>query len=124
MTDPVSAVNLQTATPMAMQDLPQAIPGGFAPELGKELFDSVAKMQESYRAEAARAEDVQGTDSPIPGPAERDIGGPGSAADPLVQFSQSMEHSIRMQAELAEFVMVSSVTSAFGRNLNSFLRGQ
>jgi hypothetical protein len=120
MTDPVSAVNPQASTPMAMQDLPEAVPGGFAPELGKELFDSVAKMQESYRAEASRAEEIQGTDSPVPGPAEREVG----PVDPMVQFSESMEHSVRMQAELAEFVMVSSVTSAFGRNLNSFLRGQ
>ncbi|MEL6477484.1 MAG: hypothetical protein AAFR17_09160 [Pseudomonadota bacterium] len=120
MTDPVSAVNLQTATPMAMQDLPQPLQGGFAPELGKELFDSVAKMQESYRAEAARADGAQSSDSPVPGPAVQDVG----PSDPLVQFTQSMDHSIRMQAELAEFVMVSSVSSAFGRNLNSFLRGQ
>ena len=35
-----------------------------------------------------------------------------------------MEVSLRVQQQLARFVMVSSVSSSFGRNLTMFLRGQ
>ena len=39
-------------------------------------------------------------------------------------LAEHMDISIRVQQQLAQFVMVSSVSSSFGRNLNMFLRGQ
>lgn len=47
-----------------------------------------------------------------------------SLAEAQMSMREHMEVSIRVQQQLAQFVMVSSVSSSFGRNLNMFLRGQ
>lgn len=39
-------------------------------------------------------------------------------------IQMQMEVSLRVQQQLTRFVMVSSVSSSFGKNLNMFLRGQ
>lgn len=39
-------------------------------------------------------------------------------------MAQQMDIAVRVQQQLTQFVMVSSVSSSFGKNLNTFLRGQ
>lgn len=53
---------------------------------------------------------------------------PDSANEAVAEASRAiqtqMEVSLRVQQQLTRFVMVSSVSSSFGKNLNMFLRGQ
>ncbi len=50
--------------------------------------------------------------------------GVGRIEEAQLQMREHMDVSIRVQQQLAQFVMVSSVSSSFGKNLNMFLRGQ
>ena len=98
-------------------------PSGLS-EAARSALSSVGDMQTDLQknldvAEERRVEALSDTKS---------TSVPGSTAEALSEAARAiqtqMEVSIRVQQQLTRFVMVSSVSSSFGKNLNMFLRGQ
>ncbi len=101
----------------------KADPSGMT-EAARSALNSVGKMQTELQdnldiANERRAEALSETKS---------ASAPSSTSEALSEAARSiqtqMEVSLRVQQQLTRFVMVSSVSSSFGRNLNMFLRGQ
>lgn len=122
-TDLMAAARADPAVPARMPGPAQTMVT--PPAMGARAMETVARMQSAYRAEAslvsAQVGPVAGIPSPHPGPAA----GPVPTSDQMMTtLVDRLDAGARMQQQLAEFVMLSSVSSSFGRNLNMFLRGQ
>ena len=112
---------IQIENPAASPNKPD--PSGLS-EAARSALDSVGDMQADLQknldvANERRAEALSETKS---------ASVPGSTSEALSEAARAiqtqMEVSIRVQQQLTRFVMVSSVSSSFGKNLNMFLRGQ
>ncbi len=95
-------------------------------DAAKSTLDMIGKMQGDYNREISAARDVSsGAQSPQ---IKADGASPDMPADRMVAAAELMgrqiDASARVQEQLAKFVMASSVSSSFGRDLNMFLRGQ
>jgi hypothetical protein len=108
------------------------------PEPGRDIFlsraaEATLSKLSQMQAEFARVADTVApratalSEAPGPGAGARVQEGQTGAADlarSMEEVSRSIHATTAVQAQLAQFVVASSVSSSFGRNLNMFLRGQ
>lgn len=127
MTDPISAIGntvAQTTRPMAMT-FTNPVGSSNAPlemsDFARATLSQVNEMQTSYNREVRAAQETsQKVASADPATLEPDM----RLAEAARAMGGQIEAATRVQEQLARFVMASSVSSSFGRNLNMFLRGQ
>lgn len=102
--------------------------GGFAlSDAARSALAQIGQMQGDYNREIGAARGLSdeikasqsspAADPAASAPADR-------MADAAELLGRQIEASARVQEQLAKFVMASSVSSSFGRDLNMFLRGQ
>ena len=112
---------IQLNNPVVSPNKPD--PSGLS-EAAQSALSSVGEMQLDMQksldaSNERRAQALSETN----GPSMQD-----SASEAVSEASRAiqtqMEVSLRVQQQLTRFVMVSSVSSSFGKNLNMFLRGQ
>lgn len=108
------------------------------PEPGRDIFlsraaEATLSKLSQMQAEFSRVSEVNApratalSQAPGPGGETQAAAGQNSAADlarSMEEAARSIEATTAVQAQLAQFVVASSVSSSFGRNLNMFLRGQ
>ncbi len=93
-------------------------------EAAQSALNSVGEMQQDMQksfdaSNERRAQALSETNN-----ASASGSGSQTVADATRAIQTQMEVSLRVQQQLTRFVMVSSVSSSFGKNLNMFLRGQ
>lgn len=98
-------------------------PSAASPQLSdfaRTALDSISRMQQDYGASTAAM------NRPTPAPAV--AGAPGSETSNLVAAMDSMRAStdaaLKVQGQIVQFSMATSISSSLGNNLNSFLKGQ
>lgn len=128
MTSSVSGIAPVDQKPIV--HLPNPEPGGdvFLSRAAEAALSKLSHMQAEFSriSEASAPGNISGTDIQIGKPDNAN----GSQSE-VAQLSNSMNEVARsihsstvVQQQLAQFVVASSVSSSFGRNLNMFLRGQ
>lgn len=115
--EPISGVTSQLPMPnetqtFALEDLQPLARSNSNASIADDLISNVKSMHNSFKAEVSRIETSK---------AERV--GATKEAEQLELLAVSMENAARMQAQLVQFSLLSSVTTSFGEKLNSFLRG-
>lgn len=111
-----------------MVHLPNPEQGGdlFLSRAAEATLSKLSQMQADFtrisEASAPRAEPVSGASGP--GGIEAGQNDVAELANSMGEVARSIHASTAVQQQLAQFVVASSVSSSFGRNLNMFLRGQ
>lgn len=95
-------------------------------DAANEALSKLKNIESNLQNDLDAARELRERD--MAGPAEGLGGDTGKALDRIEQMrmrmAEHMDVSVRVQQQLAQFMMVSSVSSSFGKNLNMFLRGQ
>lgn len=130
MGDPISSVSA-VGTSSTLRFTQQAGAAGGQPgelslsDAARSALDSIGKMHANFDKASASVDAQPRTVSVGLDASRTTEAHPGDAVSEAAKVvSQQIESSMRVQEQLARFVMVSSVSSSFGRNLNMFLRGQ
>jgi hypothetical protein len=129
MTDSVSAIVPVSQKPMVHLQNPEAGSDTFLSRAAEATLSKLSQMQAEFtrvsEASAPRANALSSANAPGSGSG---IGvGQGEAVDlakSMGEVARSIHATSAVQQQLAQFVVASSVSSSFGRNLNMFLRGQ
>ena len=130
MADPISAVGASNGSATLRFTQPAGDSSAVTGELSlsdaaRSALKSISNMHASFDSATAAVENQPKTIGPALEAARSTAEHPADAvADVAKVVSAQIESSIQVQEQLAKFVMVSSVSSSFGRNLNMFLRGQ
>lgn len=132
MTDPVSAASPVASGPIVRVPNPGQEGDVFLSRAAEATLSKLSQMQSEF-AKVAQANATNASVAP-PQAQAASAGGHTVGADgakPEVDLAKSMSEAARsinsaaaVQQQLAQFVVASSVSSSFGRNLNMFLRGQ
>lgn len=129
MTTQVSALAPVDQTPRV--HLPNPEPGRdvFLSRAAEATLSKLSQMQAEFSrvSDASAPRAIALSEAPGPGGDARAAAGGNGAADlarSMEEAARSIHATTAVQAQLAQFVVASSVSSSFGRNLNMFLRGQ
>lgn len=97
-------------------------PSAATPQLSdfaQSALDSIGRMQQDYGASTAAMN--------RPTPAPTATGTPGSETSNMIAAMDSMRAStdaaLKVQGQIVQFSMATSISSSLGNNLNSFLKG-
>ena len=127
MTDPVSATGAISSSTFVRLPNPGQEGGVSLSKAAEASLQKLGQMQNEFQdvAKATEAIKTRVLDTnPGSGLATDTSEGRHDLAHAAKEVAASIEASAQIQAQLAQFVLASSVSSSFGRNLNMFLRGQ
>ena len=88
-------------------------------DMAKQALSEIGRLQSGFAANV--------TPAMQPGPAMDGVRA-GAEANPALDqarvLAEQIEQTTKVQTQLVQFVMASSISSSLGQNLNTFLRGQ
>lgn len=128
MTTSVPAIAPVDQKPMV--HLPNPEPGGdaFLSRAAEATLSKLSQMQAEFSraSEASAPSAISGSETNIgkPSMTEGSRNEVAQLSNSMGEVARSIHASTVVQQQLAQFVVASSVSSSFGRNLNMFLRGQ
>ena len=129
MSDPVSAAAPVASGPIVRVPNPGQDNEVFLSRAAEATLNKLSQMQSEF-AKVAQA-NAPGASAAAPQATSTPAGGQAAAASSDADFakavtevSRSFNSAAVVQQQLTQFVLASSVSSSFGRNLNMFLRGQ
>ncbi len=113
-----------------MVHLPNPEPGSdvFLSRAAEATLSKLSQMQAEFSriSEASAPQAASGSENSIGRPSviEGSQSEVAKLSNSMGEVARSIHSSTVVQQQLAQFVVASSVSSSFGRNLNMFLRGQ
>lgn len=92
-------------------------------DVAKQTLAGIENLQAGFQGTLATTE-ASSSGMPASVGAAGEVGSTDSAMQTAERLVAQIEQSTQVQAQLAQFVMASSMSSSLGNNLNMFLRGQ
>lgn len=128
MTNSVSAIAPVDQKPMVHLQNPEPGSDLFLSRAAEATLSKLSQMQAEFTRVSQASAPSANASSQAPGSGSATVAaGQSEAADlarSMGDVARSIHATTAVQQQLAQFVVASSVTSSFGRNLNMFLRGQ